>query len=702
MPGKKCYECVVCNKRTKPHERRCLDGDANKTLRTFLKNTFFIEIQDSDVLCNKCRQKYYYSLQDVTPACKRLSTDQDICDPDYHPRTSKIRRTSDVSPLNITLPLKSTGKSHSACFVCKRPGPKLINVPVKGRYDIFLLKSIIIPAGTRCCPLHVSDDGSFTVDAYTQIEQRDIGTIGTQFNRTGIVELIEDIRKIALQNINKRIDFDNTLSMKDEDFKNLTGLTKVQFDDLCSFSSSIRETRVRSVRTCIGLLLTKLRTGISNKLLSTLFNIAKSSIQKAISSARKDLMNNFTHKYIGFHHITRQEVIQKHTTHLAQSLFGTIDNNTAILVLDGTYIYIQKSSDYYFQRRSFSTHKQRPLVKPMLAVTTTGYIVSVLGPYLSDRKNNDASILTHAMKTNVEEITSWFKENDVMVVDRGFRDATDFLEDLGIHSEMPVFLKKGQKQHTTEEANESRLVTKVRWIVESANGRIKQWKYLSNVLPNSQIPYIGDYTRIISSICNKYLPPLCSSEKENDELLAAKMLHLSKQKNELQAKVEESNLDKRSSVNWDPLEGDNSVQDFPVMSEEDLRNLTLGIYQIKQAKSYTREHFDSEGEYQIFLHKIEDGLLHIKLQSRHTSAKKYDLWIQYNDMNIIGWYCKCKAGARVVGMCSHIASVVWFLSNGRHQDNTKPNEKSWIDYIDDASHLPVDVIDDSSESSDSD
>lgn len=71
-------------------------------------------------------------------------------------------------------------------------------------------------------------------------------------------------------------------------------------------------------------------------------------------------------------------------------------------------------------------------------------------------------------------------------------------------------------------------------------------------------------------------------------------------------------------------------------------------------------------------------------------------------MNIIGWYCKCKAGARVVGMCSHIASVVWFLSNGRHQDNTKPNEKSWIDYIDDASHLPVDVIDDSSESSDSD
>ena len=39
---------------------------------------------------------------------------------------------------------------------------------------------------------------------------------------------------------------------------------------------------------------------------------------------------------------------------------------------------------------------------------------------------------------------------------------------------MPHFLNKSQKRHTTEEANESRPVTKVRLVVESVNGRVKR------------------------------------------------------------------------------------------------------------------------------------------------------------------------------------------------------------------------------------
>ncbi|CAF4951891.1 unnamed protein product, partial [Rotaria socialis] len=36
---------------------------------------------------------------------------------------------------------------------------------------------------------------------------------------------------------------------------------------------------------------------------------------------------------------------------------------------------------------------------------------------------------------------------------------------------MTIYLPKGQKQHTTNEANEARLVTKVRWTVESYHAR---------------------------------------------------------------------------------------------------------------------------------------------------------------------------------------------------------------------------------------
>ncbi|VDI47386.1 Hypothetical predicted protein [Mytilus galloprovincialis] len=138
---------------------------------------------------------------------------------------------------------------------------------------------------------------------------------------------------------------------------------------------------------------------------------------------------------------------------------------------------------------------------------------------------------------------------------------------------MPSFLTKGQKQMTTDEANASRLVTKVRWVVESANARIKRWKYLSHVLPNKQVPYIGDYVCIVCGISNKYLPPL-SPGCDNEEALASKMLHLSKRVYTLKQRVEEENLERRKTI-W--KEPDNILDDFPLLDEEDLRNITCGV-----------------------------------------------------------------------------------------------------------------------------
>ncbi|XP_048755757.2 uncharacterized protein LOC125666612 [Ostrea edulis] len=153
------------------------------------------------------------------------------------------------------------------------------------------------------------------------------------------------------------------------------------------------------------------------------------------------MLTSFVPQSLGFAHITREEVINGHTRHLAQTLFGNIEKNQAILVLDGTYIYTAKSNNFHYQRRSYSMHKRRPLVKPMVIVTTTGYFVSILGPYLADSKNNDASILHHIIKTNAENIRSWVSEDDIFIVDRGFRDALPLLADLGIQAEMPFFGK---------------------------------------------------------------------------------------------------------------------------------------------------------------------------------------------------------------------------------------------------------------------
>lgn len=93
---------------------------------------------------------------------------------------------------------------------------------------------------------------------------------------------------------------------------------------------------------------------------------------------------------------------------------------------------------------------------------------------------------------------------------------------------------------------------------------------------------------------------------------------------------------------------------------EDLRRITIGVYQLKQASSYTREHLNDDGDYILYSHKEEQVIVRVRLQSRHTSAKQYQLWIQYESGfdPIKGRYCQCKNGARVVGCCAHIASVL--------------------------------------------
>lgn len=141
-------------------------------------------------------------------------------------------------------------------------------------------------------------------------------------------------------------------------------------------------------------------------------------------------MTDFVPRILGFQPITREDVIQRHTRQLSKDLMSSL----AILVLGEKYVY--KSSNVSFARRSDSLHKHRLLLKPIMVVTTSGYIVSILGPYLSDLK-----------KTTMPAFSNIW--SDVFVIDRGFRDAGEVLEDIGIKMEMPSFMQNVAK-HTIQ------------------------------------------------------------------------------------------------------------------------------------------------------------------------------------------------------------------------------------------------------------
>ena len=94
-----------------------------------------------------------------------------------------------------------------------------------------------------------------------------------------------------------------------------------------------------------------------------------------------------------------------------------------------------------------------------------GYILCVFGPFVADNRNNDASILNHCIHNNEQDILNWLHKDDVLIVDRGFRDAVSTIKSYGYQVLMPSFLTR--KQFTNQEANRTRLITKVRWVIES-------------------------------------------------------------------------------------------------------------------------------------------------------------------------------------------------------------------------------------------
>ncbi|CAC5382290.1 unnamed protein product [Mytilus coruscus] len=74
------------------------------------------------------------------------------------------------------------------------------------------------------------------------------------------------------------------------------------------------------------------------------------------------------------------------------------------------------------------------------------------------------------------------------------------------------------------------------------------------------------------------------------------------------------------------------LADFPVLSMDKLREITMGVYQLKQAPNYVREHEGEDGKFELYVCKIKENLLKIKIQSRHSNKLSHTVFISYSDL----------------------------------------------------------------------
>jgi len=152
-------------------------------------------------------------------------------------------------------------------------------------------------------------------------------------------------------------------------------------------------------------------------------------------------------------------------------------------------------------------------------------------------------------------------------------------------------------------------------------------------------------------------------------------------------------------VNYTPLdnkEENNSVLGFPQLTLNDLYEVSLGPYQIKNALSYYAQHqkeniflvqkFEPNPRHRLaaldyaeFDINISDPVL-VKayMKSRFRSTKNHHIFVLIDKSktgrdSIIEYFCTCETGSRTVGCCSHVMTVIWYLGYGQYNEINVPN-----------------------------
>lgn len=602
------------------------------------------------------------------------------CDRMLNRELEELRREPDCVVLNVL-----RQRSSHTCMICNSPEnrPRL---NLNARASIFIELNIYVPASSRCCLGHLTPSGLLLAELNPMLM-----SVKRRYKLAG-AELSSFLQRLRKQKKKNDIDID---SISEEDFKIISPVTKQQFQDLFQYCVPVHnDGQMRYVsEKKLFMFLIKMHQGLSDDFLKVLFKYSyRENVSRDIKIVRQSLLIRFVPQSIGYNAITRDDFINMHVTPFANELYNpNIDNRQAIVIVDASYTYMGKSSNFKSLRKSFSLHKKRHLVKPCLIVAPDGYILDIHGPYFSDSRNNDASILKVEFEENVAGIDQWFQVGDVFLMDRGYRDSVPYLQNKGMHCKMPAVLERGQRQLSTEAANESRIITKSRWIVEARNGHLKSiFKFFDGLLPMAHIIHLNDFLKIAGAIINRYHVNIYMEDVTIP--LARELLNRIHDVNLMQARVEAENNLRRRNGNWNIL-NENNFPQFPRLDMAYLKELTIGTYQINLSPAYIQDKLlmDNNDVFE-FDELNEHGLIRLRIRSRFRNAVKHQLWIAFQnetqeDEPILAYYCMCKTGARTIGCCAHVASVVWYLGYARHQQDVKYPSTALLNYILDCANI---------------
>lgn len=166
-------------------------------------------------------------------------------------------------------------------------------------------------------------------------------------------------------------------------------------------------------------------------------------------------------------------------------------------IIDCSELFIEHPKDLETQAATWSDYKHHNTLKFLIAITPQGSISYVSELYGGRSQDN--------FVVRDSKFLDYIYPGDQVLADRGF------------NIKEPLLLKraeliippaaKGQAQMTTEDVRATKKVANARIHVERAIRRLKQFRFLSQVIPISMLRHANDILKVCAAITN-LKPPL--------------------------------------------------------------------------------------------------------------------------------------------------------------------------------------------------
>ena len=171
-------------------------------------------------------------------------------------------------------------------------------------------------------------------------------------------------------------------------------------------------------------------------------------------------------------------------------------------IIDCTEFFIQKPGNTKAQSTTYSSYKSHNTAKVLVAISPSGAFTFVSDPWGGNA--SDRFLTEHS------GILDLIEKGDDIMADRGF-NIRDLLTSKNATLNMPPFTRRApngnKKKLNVDEIKQTRNIAKLRIHVERAIERLKNFRMLSNIIPQNCNALLPQMIIVGAFMCN-LLPPL--------------------------------------------------------------------------------------------------------------------------------------------------------------------------------------------------